>query len=59
MKELSQLLSKNFTELRVDFYEVNGKPYVGELILFHHGGWMPFEPEKWDGIFGDYIMLPK
>ena len=59
MKQIASILSKGYPELRVDFYEVNGKPYVGELTLFHHGGWMIFEPESWDRVFGDWIELPK
>ncbi len=39
------------TKLRVDFYEVDWQPYVGELTLFHHGGWMRFESESWIGYF--------
>lgn len=58
MKELAAKLSVGFPELRVDFYEVDGRPYVGELTLFHHGGWMKFEPEKWDRIFGEWVKLP-
>lgn len=57
MKELASQLSKGYPQLRVDFYEVNGKVYFGELTLFHHGGLVPFEPEKWDNIFGDWITI--
>ena len=58
MKRIASILSKSFPELRVDFYEVNRRPYVGELTLFHHGGWMKFEPESWDRVLGDWIQLP-
>ena len=58
MKELSELLSKGIPHLRVDFYEVNGKPYFGELTFSHWSGLVPFEPEEWDKIFGDWITLP-
>lgn len=58
MKKIASKLSENFCEVRVDFYEVNGTIYVGELTLFHHGGWMKFEPESWDRTFGDWIELP-
>lgn len=59
MKELASKLSKGLPQVRVDFYEVDGKVYFGELTFFHHGGWTPFEPEKWDEIFGNEIKLPK
>lgn len=58
MKELASILSVDLTEVRVDFYEVDGKIYFGELTFFHHGGWTPFEPEKWDYEFGKWIELP-
>ena len=59
MKRLAARLSKGIAECRVDFYEVNGKPYFGEITFFHHGGFMPFEPSEWDRKFGDWIKLPK
>jgi len=58
MIELAEALSNNIPLLRVDFYEVNGKTYFGELTFTHWGGLMPFEPEKWDDIFGSWIELP-
>lgn len=58
MKILASKLSKGIPQVRVDFYEVNGKVYFGELTFFHHGGIVPFKPEKWDFIFGSWIELP-
>ena len=40
-------------------YEVNGKVYFGELTFTHWGGFVPFEPDEWDEIFGSWIKLPK
>ena len=59
MKELAGKLSKGIPHLRVDFYEVNGKIYFGELTFSHWSGMVPFEPAEWDKIFGDWIELPK
>ena len=58
MKSLASVLSKGIPQLRVDFYEVNGKVYFGELTFSHWDAMIPFEPEKWDRIFGDWIELP-
>jgi len=58
MKRLASILSKNMPQVRVDFYEVDGKVYFGEMTFFHHGGWTPFEPSKWDNIFGAWLILP-
>ena len=59
MIELSKVLSKGFPHVRVDFYEVDGQLYFGELTFYHFSGFMPFEPNKWDKIFGDWIKLPQ
>jgi len=59
MKMLASKLSKGLPQVRVDFYEVNGKVYFGEMTFFHHGGIVPFTPEKWDYTFGSWIKLPK
>ncbi len=58
MKELATKLSQGIPHVRVDFYEVDGAVFFGELTFFHHGGWTPFMPEKWDYIFGEEIDLP-
>ena len=59
MKALAAKLSKGIPEVRIDFYDVNGHPYFGELTLFHHTGMVPFEPEEWDYKLGSWIGLPK
>lgn len=59
MCELSEKLSIGIPHVRVDFYEVNGKIYFGEMTFSHHGGLLPFDPEKWDEVFGNWIELPK
>jgi hypothetical protein len=59
MIELAQKLSKNKAHVRVDFYEVDGKLYFGELTLYHFSGMTPFNPEMWDKIFGEWIELSR
>ncbi len=58
MKALAAKLSKGIPHVRVDFYEVNGKVYFGELTFFHFCGLVPFEPEEWDFKLGSWIELP-
>ena len=58
MKELASKLSVNIPHIRVDFYEVDGKVYFGEMTFFHWSGMKPFEPEEWDYKFGSWITLP-
>lgn len=57
MKALARKLSAGTKAIRVDFYEVDGKVYVGELTLFHCSGFVPFRPEKWDKIWGEHLKL--
>lgn len=58
MKELASKLSKDIPHLRIDFYEVNGKIFFGELTFSHMSGFAKFEPEKWDIESGSWIKLP-
>jgi hypothetical protein len=58
MKNLSETLSKEMPHVRVDFYEVKGQVYFGEMTFYHWGGFMPFQPKKWDDIFGGWMELP-
>ena len=59
MKELAANLSNGLPEVRVDLYEVDGKIYFGEYTFFHHNGFVPFHPDKWDFIWGEQIVLPR
>ena len=58
MKELACKLSKGIPHVRVDFYNINGSVYFGEMTFYHHGGVIPFHPESWDYTFGSWIVLP-
>ena len=58
MIEFSKILSQDTYHLRVDFYEVNGKMFVGEMTFFDGGGFCPFTPLKYNKILGDWIKLP-
>lgn len=58
MKSLAEKLSVGIPHLRVDFYEVNGKVYFGELTFFHWSGLVPFNPPEWDYTLGSWIELP-
>ena len=59
MKQLAAKLSKGIPHVRVDFYEVDGHVYFGEMTYSHWGGMTPFVPEEWDYTFGSWITLPK
>jgi hypothetical protein len=58
MKRLAGLLSRGIPHVRVDFYDINGIVYFGELTFAHWSGMVPFKPDEWDYIFGEWIKLP-
>lgn len=59
MKQLAAILSEGTPQLRVDFYEVDGKIYFGEMTFFHCSGMEAFHPGKWDERFGSWVELPQ
>lgn len=59
MKELAQILAKDIPHVRVDFYEVNGQIYFGEMTFFAMGGHLKIHPDDWDIEWGKLIELPR
>lgn len=59
MVRIAEQLAKKISFVRVDFYEIKGKPYFGELTFFPGSGFEEFVPKERDNLFGDWIELPK
>lgn len=59
MIKFAKVLSKGIPHLRVDFYEIDGKLYFGELTFYTCSGFIPFYPEEWDLKLGKKLKLPK
>lgn len=59
MIEFAEKLSKNIPFVRVDFYEVNGKLYFGELTFYPGSGYEEFTPESYDYLLGSWLDLPQ
>lgn len=57
MKELAKILSEDLPHVRIDFYNINGQIFFGEITFFHYSGFTPFEPEKWDYELGSKIKM--
>lgn len=57
MVECARKLAQGTKHLRVDFYEVNGKLYSGELTFFHCGGLHEFITKEWEYTMGAWICL--
>ncbi|MEC1760392.1 ATP-grasp fold amidoligase family protein [Schinkia azotoformans] len=58
MVKLAEKLSKGMPFIRVDFYEVNGRVYFGELTLYPGSGFEEFTPDSYDELLGNWISLP-
>ena len=56
MIRLSRILSKKFPFVRIDFYEVEDRVYIGEMT-FTPGMFMRFTTLEWDRKLGDFLDL--
>jgi len=57
MVELSKKLSKPFKFVRVDFYEINGKTYLGELTFVPGVGYFKYKRDEDDRRIGDLLSI--
>lgn len=57
MIDLAAKLAADFPFVRVDFYNLNGKIYFGEMTLFPAAGFGHFTPEKADEEIGHLLDL--
>ena len=57
MIQYAQLLSHDIPFVRVDFYEISDKPFLGEMTMYHNCGFVGFTPEEWDVRMGDWLVL--
>jgi len=58
MIEIAKKLSAPFPFVRVDFYEIKDKIYLGEMTFYPNAGYNSYYLE-WDKKFGDFLNLPK
>lgn len=57
MKKIADEVAKSFKYVRVDFYDVDGKLYYGEITLHHGSGFDTFEPQEFDLLYGNKLTL--
>lgn len=57
MVEFAEKLAKDIPFVRIDFYEIDGKLYFGEMTFYPGSGFERFSPRKWDKILGSWIEL--
>lgn len=58
MKLLATCLANKEPFVRVDFYEMEGEIYFGELTFFPCSGYIPFAPCEYDEKLGELLKLP-
>lgn len=58
MKDLAQQLSQSIPHIRVDFYEINGRVFFGELTFYTGSGFAMFKNIQWDETLGKSLVLP-
>lgn len=57
MIRFAEALSTNIPFLRVDFYDVDGRVFFGELTFFPASGFGKIIPDEWDQILGSWIPV--
>ena len=58
MKELATKICKNFAHVRVDFYEIEGRVYFGEMTFVPGGHPIKWNSKGTDEHFGSLMTLP-
>lgn len=59
MVRCAEILAEPFPFVRIDFYEVSGKIYLGEMTFYPGGGILAFDPVEWDHKLGELFTLPE
>ena len=59
MIRIAELLADGRPFVRVDFYEMDGQIYFGEITFYPASGFVPLVPDEWDAILGSWITLPQ
>ena len=57
MKRIAEKLSQDFPHVRVDLYNNKGKIYFGELTFYNASGYMKYDPDTADYMFGKEFKL--
>ena len=58
MIEVAEILSKGFSHVRVDLYNINGRVYFGEMTFTTNSGFTKYRPEEFDYELGEQWKLP-
>lgn len=59
MIEIAKKLSEEIPFVRVDLYEVGDRVIFGEMTFLPTSGFMKYEPDTYDYLWGQWLTLPK
>lgn len=55
MLDIARKLSAGIPHVRIDFYNIDGRIYVGEFTFYTWSGLVPFNPQSFDEVLGREI----
>ncbi|MEN6461187.1 MAG: ATP-grasp fold amidoligase family protein [Syntrophomonas sp.] len=58
MVEITKILAKPFLHVRIDFYIIKDKLYLGEITFTCSAGYAKIQPYEFDAKLGSWIKLP-
>ena len=59
MKKIATALAQPFPHVRVDFFAIGEKIYIGELTFFNGAGFDMITPYEYNLQMGNWIILPE
>ncbi len=59
MRRIAHDLAKPFPHVRVDFFVIGDRFYIGELTFFNGAGYDMITPHEYNVQMGDWIVLPR
>lgn len=59
MNRVSVELSRGIPFVRIDFYEVDGAVFLGEMTFFPAAGFTKYTPEEYDAVYAPMIPIEK
>ena len=58
MLRCAHILAKGLLFSRIDFYDIDGRAYWGEITFFPASGFGRFYPDRWNSEIGSWLHLP-
>ena len=59
MLRCARILAEGLPFSRIDFYDIDGRAYWGEITFFPASGFGQFRPDKWNNEIGSWLSQPE